>query len=169
MENNNISWIRVALTSTLMSVLGCGNKIEYTGFEQHPVDQVFRDFYGYRTYFTDESAVQHEQEYRSYTCPENQFFPQDTPPRVKSQFRYLNPEAIGEDDAIKVIYDLNNDKRGYALVLNYRCEGLNNPRYNINNLLSFVEVHLPKDAKLNPGYSSTGGKNPSFSPMNEIE
>ncbi len=168
MEQAKHSRIRAILTSTLVGLLGCDNEIKYGGFKQHPVEQVFRDYYGYRTYYTDESAVLQENIYSQYTCFGKEFFPQDTPLGIKSQFKYLNSKGISTDDAVKVIKDLNNGERGYALILQYRCEGMNKQSY-LPDPASFVEIHLPRDAQLSPGYSTTGGKNPTFPPMGEIK
>ncbi len=156
---------KIQSAGALAALLGCSEpELCFEGFEQHPVDQVFRDFRGYRVYFTDSRGVYLEKDYpEPWIGVGVSYYPPDVPPEIKEKFVYLTHENV--DSVATIIKDLEPFQRGYANVLHYTAE-----KWDIHPApQASLEIHLPKNEQLSPGYSCTGGKNPTYPPMGEIK
>jgi len=137
---------------------------ESARFRTHPVDQVFRDWNGFRTYFTGEKGLVRENRYLNHNYEgvdeylENAF--KGISEENKNRFNLLG-EANRNGESVRIIKDLDTGTRGFVNALMY-----DNPRLTRAN---YVEMHLPKDGKLSSGIGITGRKNPIYPNMGEIK
>jgi len=158
---------RIAITGTLFLALAvggfsCTQKNTYKWYEEHPVEQVFRDHNGYRLLYTDENSVVREKKYYSkgtcYHCSRIGF-PEDTPDEIKEKFSYRSEKIV-------IIKDLAPGEKGYARVIHHDAYLPSIPG---TVPATHVEIHIPKDKKIDPGTERWGGKFPKNANMGEIK
>jgi len=122
-------------------------------YVEHPVEQVFRDHDGVRTFFTDADnrVVEYKYYYRDHLKP-------SPDKEIASRFRNL-------DDSIAIYNDLPNEQRGFAKVLLYNHAGIFGGLARDN----CVEIHRPRNSLVSPGNETYGGKFKTDSQMGEIK
>lgn len=122
----------------------------YRYFE-HPVEQVFRDHDGIRTFFRDTDGRVIEWKYRDFG-----YIRPNPPQELASKFKNL-------DRPIAIYDDLRPDEFGYAKVLLYNAAGL------FGGQKTTIEIHRPRDSIISPGNETYGGKVKTNTPMGEIK
>jgi hypothetical protein len=137
----------------LLTQSGCSKK--YINYEEHPVDQVFRDYNGYRTLFTDKENVVRERKYCNYEQAKR---PRNVPQEIRKKFLYFENDFSSE---VFVIKDLEGEKRGFASVIYYNSFG--------GSSRTYAEIHIPKSQKISPGIDVTGGKSSQDVQIYEID
>ena len=162
---NRRKFLKMAAESSglavLIAPLGCKKdsfiKRGYLSYQEHPVDNVFRDYDGYRVYFTDGNNVVREREYRSDLVWSVKR-PKDVPEDVKKRFLYFEKDLSNE---VFVIKNLEEGQRGFARVITYLPKAR-------KRLETYTEIYIPKSQKISPGKDITPGKFPKEIPMHEI-
>ena len=159
-------FLRGAMGSTglagLLAFAGCEDsespeKPKYLGYEEHPVDQVFKDCYGYRALFTDKESIVRERKYRDYKDRVTR--PREVPEDIKRNFLYFEKDLNHE---VFVIKDLEEGQRGFARAIKYSIFRHWDPR-------TYAEIHIPKNLRISPGIDATGGKFSRDVPMYEVD
>ncbi len=161
---NRREFLTAAGLMGLLVCAGCGKgKNSYLSYEEHPVDQVFRDFRGYRILFTDEQNVVRERRYDDdatyFGFPQR---PNDVPETIAAKFSLLSTDFTSQ---VFVIKDLEEGARGVARVL--KSQIYRSDRGSV--LQDYAEIHIPKNQKIGPGIDRTGGKFSQDIQMHEIE
>ncbi len=137
---------------------------EYTSFNSHPVDQVFRDHDGIRLIHTDSKGIIQESEYSGELVYKKYYMGEEienVPIDITNKFKYVNDPNRRD---ILIIKDLNEGERGYANLIKY-----NQIVIGPNQKRNYLEVHLPKDSRISPGKEVFGNKPRIEAEMNEVK
>jgi hypothetical protein len=123
-------------------------------YEQHDVDQIFRDHNGYRLIWDDSNEAVNE---RKYLCSGGGG---PFPDSLDWKFRALNEHK----SHVVIFRDLEQGKQGYAEVVNYWITYPDSSytlwekfavhreyRKRGEGWFHYVEIHLPKNQQLLPG------------------
>ena len=129
-------------------ITGCSQSSDYTGFEQHPVDEVIKSPHTnncYTVLYTNKEGLVQEKDYygRMYDTgdPVSKGIIDKVPPHIKEKFKYLTEENIKK--GVIVIKDLEPYKRGYINIIEYDQQ-LGWAR----KWLNYAEIHIPKNQKI---------------------
>ncbi len=118
---------------------------KYSEYKEHPVDQVFRDYDGYRIeYRTGENSLCSEK----YLDRGDRYGlkikrPKDVPPAIKDQFLYLEKDFSNE---VFIIKDLEEESKGFVRVLSYIRKNMGTEFQS-----AYAEIHIPKSQQVIPG------------------
>lgn len=132
------------------SVKGCEyltrEHTKYVSFETHPVDQVFRNSWGYTIRWTNNKDIDEERGYSHYYS--------DRPKNIDGIPQEINKRfaPFESEDTPIVIRDLEDGARGFTEVLMY--EHSRGPSERDNRLI--VQIHLPKSTRVSPGIEELG-------------
>ena len=135
---------------------------KYKSYERIQVEQVFRDHDGFRIYHTDNNSELKETHYDDWRATLDDKLPEDIPEEIREKFRDL-PEEVTRSYVI--FKDLDKDKEPYVDVLTYTIKPSN---YSSSFDVTYIEIHLNKDGKLDPGIDEIGSKNPRYEKMKEL-
>src|SRR3989339_175979 len=146
-----------------LSLLGIGCEedrspigVQSASVETIPVDQVFRDTYGFRVYATNTNEELIETNFDA-----NNQWSWNFGKRVVSTPMLKEFKGRPEEDAVKIFKDLKEGERGYAKTMKYQVLGSK-----LRREYAYTEIHLPRSSSLIPGNDShKQGKHTTHSPM----
>ncbi len=153
------------ISAALIGMTGCKRPEDCTllqtmSLEKHDVDQVFRDHDGYRVIFDDKEGMVHERKYfTNFYCSKNAVVDLE----LNNMRKY--PSC---SQPVTIFKDLPQGTQGYAHVLSVRGV-MQEYQSTCDARGTFVEIHLPKDARLSPGNETHGGKYKTHDSMSEIK
>jgi len=156
--------LRIGLTGLFFRGMLSGPipELKYSLYQETtrlPVDQVFRDYYGYRVSFSDSQGLVHERIFRSdYGFGKK--VPKNIPQNERNNFKFLEDEH-----SAFIIKDLPQGRRGYVNIATFNQEAW----FFIPQTINHAEVHIPQNQNISPGYEAiSSGKSTTYHNMGEI-
>jgi len=155
---------KIILVTAFLLCIACWRGVytaHYENYHQHSVDQVFRDYNGYRVVWANERGELKEISYKGVPSLDVSYsdcaiLPVDLSNSMKYRFKLFSGYNI-RSSAVKIVKDLSANRRGFADVLTAKVKHqINNfkPRHALDYRI--VVIHLPNKQGLNPGRYSHG-------------
>jgi hypothetical protein len=146
------SKIKTAIVGGLVTMAALGFYVYKSGktpiiydVETHQVEQVFRDYGGYRTYSSREDGKVVEERFPFSYC-RGWINYNKIPVETRQRFKCLEEQTKNHSEDAVVVKDLGSNEQGRVDIL---CG---------NGVRLYAEIHLPKEGRLEPGIGSASGK-----------
>lgn len=153
-----------------LSIVACKREpleVKTRSVSSTPIDQVFMDHNGYRTYHTNSMEALTEVSFVSLhplflESVKDCVFVSDI-----SEFKG-KPGQV----SVRIFKDLSQGERGYAKTLIFSCNPKKYTKWqrDLDAIYSYTEIHLPRNKDISPGIDAIcEGKHTRYSPMGEIK